>query len=372
MEFKDFFSLENYQTILKASKDIGESKIDWRKYQEVEECFDNALYNFLKHLKEEGKLQPIINAQTHESYFIHAWQKICDNEPLNEMRDIQSLTDPFTKMISFSTYDVEKGKLSVEEAYNKINQKFTEGNFQRFDIETDESCFCCGQRVLPIFENWNAGLVTFEPETRQFIKIKPCIEDKIVELNIEFKTGNLLIADWFRIEEFTKQVEYNKDYKEVSINHTAGRLASTKHALENFGFITVHLGNTSPDIFQNGNDFVFGHEVENVKLSPEFKHKGYVCTDLWNVTMIEKEQLINIVANKLGQEKATEVVDKYLEEEEGNYSEFKVESGIYKLTFHPDYEKFENQIDKEEKVAGVESMFSLKKVQLTHKPKMKM
>lgn len=372
MEFKDFFSLEDYQTILKASKDINESKIDWRKYQAIEECFDNALYGFLKHLKEEGKLEPIINAETHESHFIHAWKKLYNNEPLDHIMEIQSLTDPFTKIISFSTYDVEKGKLSVEEAYNKINQKFTAGNFQRFDIETDENCFCCGKKILPVIENWKTGLLTFEPETRQFIKLKPCIENKIIELNIEFKTGNLLMADWFRIEEFTKQVEYNKDYKETSINYTAGRLASTQHALKTFGFITVHLGNSSPSIFQNGNDFIFGHEDEETKLSPDFKYKGYVCTDLWNVTIIEKEQLINLVANKVGQEKAEQLIEDYLKDNKGNYSQFKVEPGVYKLSFHPDYEKFNHQLTEEDKVSGIEPMFSLKKVQLINKPKIKM
>lgn len=61
----------------------------------------------------------------------------------------------------------------------------------------------------------------------------------------------------------------------------------------------------------------------------------------------------------MGLEKATEIVNKYLEENDHN--SFKIEPGIYKLRFHPTYEDF-HKLDEDGNVPTiVEPFFTLKK-----------
>lgn len=42
------------------------------------------------------------------------------------------------------------------------------------------------------------------------VPAKPCLEEINYNINVNFPSGNLMIADWFRIEEFNKVVLYKE------------------------------------------------------------------------------------------------------------------------------------------------------------------
>lgn len=267
----------------------------------------------------------------------------------------------------------EEGDDAIFEAYKKFTHEITQGNFDFFDLSQDDNCSICGQKMKVEFKHWHPTSISYDEKTRDFLQSKPCLDNNIVELDIEFKTGELLVADWFRIDEFTNTVSYNKDYADVSINYTKGREKSTRQSVEKFNYITIHVGNSCPSILKNGNNFIFGHYNDEIKSKKktDYQEHGTVCTDLWNVTIIEKQQLINIISQKVGTEKAEEIVEDYLENNQYNYKSFNIEPGNYKLRFHPDYKSFAKKDDDDCTPTNIQPFFTLKKFALETQKKLK-
>lgn len=371
MNFTTYFSFEQFKTLYelrqqKENPDDKHSRPIPEFYKKVED-FTQALLDFVIAKNEVEPLMQIEHGATHDTYFQHSWNKILNKEALNQY-EADDFRRTFMMLLVMNLHAKDDDAINLPESYNRLIDAVTKGNMASFEINNNDACSNCGQKMNLEFNNWNPSYTTFDLEKNNFVAPVACSTDAVVELSIEFKTGELLIADWFRISEFTKQVEYNKDYKQTSINYSAGREASTRNSVENFNFITVHVGNSCPHIFSHGNNLLFGREDEYT--GKKFKDEGYVCTDLWNVTIIEKQQLIDIVANKLGAEKATEVVEKYLAE--NDYNSVNVSPGIYKLRFHPTCEKFHNAENDKSIPKRIEAMFTLKKDELVHENKRKM
>ena len=166
-------------------------------------------------------------------------------------------------------------------------------------------------------------------------------------LQIEFKTNELIITDWIRIDEFLEQVGPTK-----MLNSYGGTTASTEEAAKH-GFVRVHVGDVDPTILRKDDNFSFGMASDK----KEYEKIGSVYVGVWAVTIIEKQNLINIVANKLGEEKAEKLVNDYLNKK--NHTLANIEPGMYTLKFDT-----ENGYAKE--------IFSLKKDKMAKTKKMKM
>lgn len=359
VDFKDFYSFEDYKQLTEA--ELNEHKNKTENYDDIfakQKLFEQAILNYLKERANNNMLQMPINSSTHYSNFLTAWKNLVDKKLKVDQED--KIIYTFSKIISNNMLKMTyvKTPITIEENYTNLINKVNSGDFQRFELEYDE-CFGCGKKIHMVTKDWKVQLQTTQIQENNKIEFKvlpDCIEDKIYEVNIEFKTGELLMADWFRIPEFTKQVDYNPEYKKLSINSDLGKIQSTEHAAE-LGFVTIHVGNSSPSIYQNGNDFVFGREKEDSEQN-HYKEKGYICTDLWNATIIDKSRLIEIVAQKLGEEEAKKTVEKYLEEEKNNINFITVQPGKYNIAYSPnkDISNIDKELPQEMKV-----MFSMKK-----------
>ena len=96
----------------------------------------------------------------------------------------------------------------------------------------------------------------------------------------------------------------------------------------------------------------------------EFKRAFQVCTDFWGVTLIDKQTLIDIVAKKMGTEKATDTVESYIKENKSNLDIVKLTPGEYDFKFHGNYWKFNNKIQDESLPKDFEKFFSVSRKEL--------
>ena len=232
----------------------------------------------------------------------------------------------------------------------------------------------CGQRLRLSFKNWapQYDVLKIMPDGqinyKEIEAPKECLENDVVQLDINFPSGELIITDWLRIKEFSDLVKGDDEWApERSLNHTKGRITNTQRYAKLFNFICVSLGNMSPHIFSRGDDLIFGHLQEDKSLDKSLMEKGYVCTDFWGVSIIDKEQLIFLLAQKYPQE-AQKMVDDYINENKGDITLLKVEAGSYQLNFHGNYERF-NSFNKDASLSSIEQCFTLNKIGT---PKMKM
>ena len=116
------------------------------------------------------------------------------------------------------------------------------------------------------------------------------------------------------------------------------------------GFVSVHVSNSSPDVFERGGVLVFGHgEDESV---------AKVCTDYWGASVIDRAVLIEVVAAKVGREAAERAVEDYVAK--GSAERLVVEPGTYHLYMTGEKDNFPGLFATDEvDLDGIEAFFAL-------------
>ena len=385
MNFTDYFSLDNFKAIT-AYSNQGRENIDneWRKgYEKVnEENFHKPLFKFLTNLRDSNKLGKIENGEGHSTRMLNEWNKFLENLPESQE---DKITDNFYKVVSYSLPHLKKDAIEIPqeeylEKYNKLTASITKGNFSHYEMAEDScQCYECSQRFRLEIKNWSLSFKSFgkkadgEVDYENLVNPESCLADNVVELKVDFPSGEVLVADWFNITEFTQTVEYNGKDKwddEKSLNSAKGRIFTTSHYANEHSFISVSVGNSSPEVIKNKDSLVIGrvdYEKEKtsyISTSGKFKKAAKVCTDFWGVTMIDKETLVDIIAQKLGKEKAAETVESYIKENSYNLDILKLNPGEYDLKFHGSYWKFNDKIKDESLPKDFEKFFTVSKHEL--------
>lgn len=337
INFKDYYSFEDF----KLEKMLDE-QIDSYQFTIVQSAF----IDYLKAISKKGLLKLSV-CKGHDTKMLQIFDSLIKDK-LEGYQVIELKHFFFLNLFLGGGLKIKHYR-TLEAIYEDLINYINLGNFEDCHFNS-ERCLNCDTTIKYAFENWNLSILEF-----QFIDfgkstqepVKQCLyEDKLYEAEVNFKSTEILIADWFRIEEFTKQVEYNKDYKDASINTDYGQIKQTLFSAENFNFITIGVGNTCPSIFKKNEELIiaryafdgYEHTDEDsgytyTPLLDDYVSLGSVCTDLWNVTIIDKQTLIDIVSNKVDYNQAVKIVDIYLES--NDVTKITLPMGKYKVSFNP-------------------------------------
>ena len=385
MNFADYMSFEQFKelyTVFNAQESMGD---DWpEKANEItERNFEKPLKIFLLEKNEKEGLSKINFGEGHRTSFSHAWNQLVDKKKKN---DWNYITGMFNNFIVRQTMHYDESAITddvVTKKYEETTKYITDGNFRRFALSNDGcSCVDCAQKFHITMENWKPSFNIFaklengKADMSKFVKPESCLPEGVVELNVNFPTGELLLQDWFKIPEFNAIVEYkglDEHSQERSINYAKGRIISTTEYAEKFNFISISVGNSSPTIYQNNDDIILGHVNGDLEDPDEgkYKDKGYVCTDYWGVTIIDKQTLIDIISTTEG-DKAKNIVEDYLKTE--SVQTINVTPGEYNFKFHGNYHEFNKMLDDKELPKDIQKVLVLSKseIKLENKQKKKM
>lgn len=327
MSFEKYFTIEQ----LKMFLDNDDAYHELYKKE-----FSVALKGFLSNLRYHGILETTEGLEELGLTFLPAWNNFVNNKDSND--DWEDISRKFHGVICYSTASFEGNFRKIQqsdllqETYNELIDLVNKGDFRSIFIGDGDVCYITSQNIRYILKDWKVNAGLYNRHDRENL-LPPIIPDKpCVKINtIKLETGNLLIADWFRIEEFTKTVDDNTN----NICHINGRENEQKRFAEEFNFFSVNVGNSSPTIYEQDGTMAFGYindekfeSYDEYKLvENQYNDLGSVCTNLWNVTVIEKENLIKIIASKIGYEEAVKEVDEYLKENDVKI--LKVEPGEY-------------------------------------------
>lgn len=378
MNFSDYLTLEHFKKIL-IHDQVETEKIDnaWRSEHKkiINENFEEPLLAFLVAKRDNQGLAKVQYSEGHITRLSEAWNNFVDSKESTRKREIP---DAFYKVVSNSTFNYEKEALTpefIDSRYNKFIEKFNNGNFKHFELSEDAcQCYDCGQRFKPVIQSWAPTFNVFEKKAdgsldyRSLVKPESCLSNNVEEVKVNFPTGELIVADWIRIEEFTKGVDYQGEDKwsdEKSINFAKGRIFMTKFYAQENNFVHVSVGNSSPHVFQNGDSLVVGcqqyneekDDYEELPSNSAYKEAARVCTDLWGVTIVDKQTLVEIISKKLG-DKAVETVEEYLKEDT-NHEIVTVNPGDYTLKFHGNYPEFNDAIKDNDLPGEIEKFFTV-------------
>jgi hypothetical protein len=335
-EFKEYFSMQEFKKIITSDD----------KYEETD-ALHQALDQFLT---ENNLIKPFTNHKTHRTNFGHYWDNYNNNtiEDYQKERVLGNIIDKFF----FLRIAYEK---DIEKAYEALNTKINKGDFQPFDLVDTLYDFESGQDFMLSFKNWQPSLVVYIPgETLQTpAKFELAQEEeikKVIEGKITFKTGNLIIADWFKIDEFTQKVDKDNNFE---INSEKGRINQAKYYLDTFNFIHTTSWSSS-DLYQKDNTFIFTHYDEDFDFPKDYQELGHVDKELRALSIIEKEHLIDLVESE-------EKVEQYLKDAYGML-EIKVTPGTYTFTMASSPELIKKEMTQLNSVQTKENQSEIKKL----------
>lgn len=246
-----------------------------------------------------------------------------------------------------------------------------------FGDSIEAQCFECGDRLRLMVQNrenpsheYQFSLVCFD-ETARFVPAKTC---KCHELKhwtdkITFPTGRVYAADWFRVLNFTKIIGKEDDKYRISLNSRLGCFKISRLYAKMFNFAKFQVGNSSPTIFANSTQIVFGSCKEDPppKSSDEslLNEKGYICTDLWAACFIDHEVLVNLLAENnpsLSKAEVESAVLSWAKHSGEHIVEFNVEPGEYVMQYDGTSEDFHKNFERNAEFPNIEVMGILEKV----------
>lgn len=307
VDFRDFFSTAAFAPLVASLVNKPYEKGWYDTYEKLKTThLYPAFSSFLLALKERGHLKPIPNSDGHFSHLLDTWNNfVLGTEDVGwEDIHICEMADKFTSvpLYRFATNPM----LSFVDKYEEFAKTINSGTLDKMWVDR-ETCFNCGKTYQVEMNNWNIEFFTYTKEEGR-VPMLPVPNECISELEIELSTGNLMIADWFRIEGFNEAVEPKEDI--TSINYSIGVLQTTRFYAETNNMIHVLSGNSSPSIAAKDDVLIVGqvtednHEDHNCVV-------GSVCTDLWWTTVIEEEKLVDLLTPSMGSEEAKKAVADY-------------------------------------------------------------
>lgn len=373
------FPLAAFAGIVRARIELGEKEAR-EAYDAGRKDFGKALAEHLRGKVAEGSFPQIPNGGGHDIGVLAAWNAVSNGVFERESGYGRSYIDEVVSALDHTllfgpAYTAEKALEAGAEfdqvvgaAYDGLVSTMIEGTLEDHSLSgRDHYCCVTDERYALRLSGWVPSLWRFDMPSRRHVEIAPIALQPLQHLEIEFKTGDVVVADWFRIDEFTA-IAGKKDYTKPSVNSDVGRELETIRKAEEFGFVHVCVGNTSPTVLQQGDDVVIAWADEDEP--PEgLEIKGSVCTDLWWVTMVEVARLAEIVAEgrECGIDEARDVVERYIAEHSAHVTRLSLTPGIKHLHFSGDCERFGKEFRSSELPlpAEVEPMFVLAGRELT-------
>ncbi|KVP39727.1 hypothetical protein [Burkholderia ubonensis] len=353
-DLNQYLSLSDLDPFFKNAKSDDNITEAWRTqyFKDLKRIIHPPLVAFFKALNEEGRMAVIQNSDGYACRMWNTWNDAARLTPEMAQSEWDKALDELARLFAHNLtfkivypYECVLKKEGADAAaafdkrvaFDQVVGKFTLGTYESWDF-SHETCWNTGLPLTLSFNEWmpQGSHIT----SKGSVPIPPLAPAKLQETVVEFKTGNLLFADWLRIPEFTKVVRETR----ISLESRKGRDDHARYLAEQFGVVSVCVDDSMPGVYQDGNQVIVGkHYEDDGEIPARFTHVGSICTDLWAATFVEYERLIELVA-RTQPETAKQVVDAYLDEhlDDGTYGlhRMNVEPGTYYLYHFGDHEDF--------------------------------
>lgn len=335
---KDHFSLEQAANVVALVKE-KEVKIQdyWNEF--VVSHGIPPVVLFLLELKRDGQFHSILNAEGHATWELTNWQGFITSVPesAEEAKFAAHVAQRYAHNLLFRlTYPVQLDRagnpkpeaehFDLVTQYNLITEKFDQCDWE-FNTCSGDRCSQTGKYIALDTPNWKPVAKYLADNRMQ--PLTPAAPAKLVEVKVEFHTGNLLINDWFRVGKFTEQVKtkHSLDSRVACENYVQAMYSE-------HGFLTIPAHDGCVGLLHDGNSLIgcsLPADNDADLPVPSYSLVGEVSADLWAVSIIEYEQLVELVSQKIS--RAQVFVDDYLSKQRGQFglSRMKVEPGTYYL-----------------------------------------
>lgn len=382
IDFKNYLTLQDFKIVEESERNyennINEDNENTQNI--INDHFYKPLAKFLQALKDNNQLSVIKYGEGHYSNQQEIWNDfILDKKNM----DVMQVCNLFYKLPIYFTLSNNQKSTEEEilEKYNKLTNLMNKGDISHTNLSEDFKCMECAQSLKLAFNDWKPWFGIRDNKIPRNINYgltvpHSCLTKKPIELDIIFPTGQLLISDCFHIDVLNNAMKYmGKDAysDEKGINTSKGRIFNTTYCLDKCNVISVVMGNSNPSIFKNENKLLIGsinNENENID-TKDFEEVGKVNTDLWATTIIDRQDLFDLLYPEMGNN-SNEFIEKYINDPLNDVSKVNVNPGKYKLRFHGNYYDFNNNINDKTIPKDIKVLLTVFKDELVLENKMKL
>lgn len=375
MSFEQFFTKEQFQFFIDKEDGTEQQAKYW---QIMNGEFSEAFKSFLK----EKQLKGTAGFESMDLQLLSSWNRFVKNEETEE--DWAEINKFFAHPIIYQALfkinqiDGEISKVKdkiiksgnempadfdektnqdldkcINENYQKVIEAFNTGNFPGNKSLEEDLCDKTKQTIRYNVEDWEFKPYGLKDGIVVDVIIPEQASIKVNKINLE--TGNLIITDKIRIKEFLDIINMDS----ISVNTATDSENETLRCAKDFNFIEVCLDYGQTFIYEKDGLLIAGN-TDNT----DYTQHGDVCAYVHTMMIIEKENLINIIAER--NEEAVEIVNEYLKED--GVRQITVEPGEYYCYSSGDMETTENLIsDYEHPFTDVENpvfIFSNRELEL--------
>jgi hypothetical protein len=337
-------------------------KAKWQEdIKAISTQLDTCVARHLLFLAEVGGLQAPPHSEHASTPFLEAWRRLMTQRPL-ENYQLMRLGGDFSRSLmiqafllrpEFGDKDTHMEE-NVAKLHHRLMSKVLMGDFDGFETEA-QSCWVSGARLRLEMKGWTPTLERFDSANRKFVPLQPgdISAPTLHEVSLPVPSGTLLISDWFRHDAFNALVDKALETDHPDINSEAGCVERTQRLAQDLGIGTVYVGNSSPSIIVDPQGVRVGWaadgdayddasgegEPKDMRREQERKaplvgqEAGRVCTDMWWVTMIDKQVLVDLFARTMPLEVAQQEVDTLIAEQASDIIQVTVPKGDYHLYF---------------------------------------
>lgn len=199
------------------------------------------------------------------------------------------------------------------EIHEAMQAKMVQGDFPN-TLSDPQLCFSSGEHVQVRAMGWKfqAGRMAASDDPNSWRRVfTPLQEGDIAPPQthtaiIPVPSGQLLIADWFRIDAFNALTKPLDDEDSADgLSSTAGRAAVSLRYAQRLG--VVHVFGRAPSIVCEEGAVKVGHLDPDEKTPAHYV--GQIMADLRWTTIVDRAHLVSLLAGELGAEAAQAEVD---------------------------------------------------------------
>ncbi|MBO9428124.1 hypothetical protein [Sulfitobacter sp. R18_1] len=284
----------------------------------------------LQELRRAGRLSPIVKWGEYNIGFVESWNKFidCGFEGMEtyEVRffckDIHRacFREVFGEQLKFSKANPDlndEGPEAVDYLRGRLAEMLEAGDFTNPYLGLEVDSPVAAGRIVATFHNWEPRLHKFqfdaEKNTHVYVPLPPLDARPITHIEVDLPTGEMLIADWLRIPEFTELTNRDRTF---AISHAQERVKRTIDGIQKFNLLEAYSGSSSSIVLDNGKT---GRESDTLRvgristddetdeqLNPDLEEAGSVGGPVWSVTMIDRADLVAVLTGELGSQEAAE------------------------------------------------------------------
>lgn len=271
----------------------------------------------------QGLEQPPYSEEI-QANWLSVWRKAAECKSLDE-HDLAMLGGPLAPQLGFHCH-INEGK-PVEEIHAILVKAMEAGTFDKLFTESVH-CFVSGNDLKLEIANWQPQFYKFNSNTRKYepLQAGDVVREKTRHIEVEFPTGRLLAADWFRVQAFTDATEVVRQKNQLNgDNHLADL---TLDMAREFNIVHVNVGNTTTSLSAvDGGILAYGEDEDDDRA---LRAQAQVCNDLWWTTIVDESILRRILERTRTREEVDQTIEALLEQ---GAERLDVEPGTYHLYF---------------------------------------